>query len=175
MTPGQKAISEKQKRAARIAATLARGNRDGTAKQKPCGDAMPLDAVILRDIQHIYEQVGKLGEWVGEIDRRTNPHTTASSEQMPGTLRQSIPLSPRASLLCDALDELQVQGNLLHDAISRLEDRLSPVTASRPTAPANEAKDRTGDSTVLGILHERILMVRGARNRIDTLLECVEV
>lgn len=82
---------------------------------------------------------------------------------------------PASSPIADALDELQCQGNLLHEVISSLEQRLSPVIAARPTAPSGEAGERSGSSTVMGILHERILMVRGARHRIETLLECLEV
>lgn len=182
-------------------AALRKKTRALSAKKKPPAappaqeqflEEMSMNDVIIRDIRNVFQQVGKLGEWVGEIDRRTRPRdndgpsepNTGSAPKDPRSSRGNVlsqrisapPQTTRAtSPIGDALDELQCQGNLLHETISRLEDKLSPVIAPRPTTANGEGVDRAGGSTVMGILHERILMVRAARQRIEALLEALEV
>lgn len=199
MTPAQRGAEDVRRGKARAAKVLA-------AKKKPAAppaqeqflEEMSMNDVIIRDIRNVFQQVGKLGEWVGEIDRRTRafdtrdtggpcePSKVDPSGSMHTSSGSTRPMAVKSGLnrledvrksspIFDALDEIQCQGNLLHETISRLEDKLSPVIAPRPTTANGEAGERAGGSTVMGILHDRILMVRGARHRIEALLESLEV
>lgn len=189
-------------------AALRKKTRALSAKKKPPAappsqekflEEMSMQDILLRDVQNVFEQVGKLGDWVGEIDRRTRAFDTRdtggpcepSKVDPPGSMHTSSgstrPMAVKSGLnrlaetraaspMFDALDELQGQGNLLHETISRLEDKLSSVLSPRPANPATGAgEDRTGTSPVLAIVNDRILMVRGARHRLETLLEALEV
>jgi len=200
MTPAQRGARDVKRGKARAAKVLAAKKQPApkprSASQEQFLEDMAMNDVIIRDIRNVFEQVQKLGDWVGDLDRRTRTTGVASDQiDPPGAMHTSQaigggtrPMTGQAnglkrlaearpsSPVFDALDEIQCQGNLLHETISRLEDKLTMVISPRPANPVDGVgADRAGGSTIMGVLHDRILMVRGARLRIETLIEALEV
>ncbi len=121
----------------------------------------------------------KLGESAGLPRRVEAPRDYTLRETGLGN-QASIAQVPTATPwgpIMEAADELQTQGNALHDLIDRMEHRFARAMSPKPSLPATapgEVKP-AGTSTLANVLHERILMIRGARQRLESILDAVEL
>lgn len=150
-------------------------------------EARSFAEAVGRDIANVFSQVQKLGEWVGDIDRRTRRDTDGDMKLPPpqmlqGRANQAQEIAPVAPVL-SSLQTLENDLGYLHEKLSHLESRLGFIL---PNMPATEGKSPAsvpvcdtfptpGDSTFSYRLAESVRSVRQAQSRVNVLLERLEI